>query len=294
MKTLDYLLNEHEVFANYAPVEFAREISTTEACELFECLYRRSYFRMRHRKSMTGYYKHANLPQIAASDELVDYYAGVNGERNVNRLRECLAGVDRRIFYRCVADLIAGDGCVFDVELWVAQNMATAERPEYVKGDDSESVIDGLELIFIGYGLCGQTNRLLGFLLKYGLSVHVNFVSTDGHAFVEVGLDGQKVILDSDFFKCDQIGQVNVNDLVENQEDAIKKININLKSLCCEFIPDFEPGLAYISTERGEAYYYYNDLALTADGTKIYETVCTTTIKQKTIPYASPGRPIWG
>lgn len=257
INNLDAVLND------YAPVEFVRPLTTEEASLVFSFLYHKQYFRARFREHKDNIYYHLNLPWFGASKIYEKFYNGPEGKSNVSTLRKILERVDRRRFYKHVVNEIAGDKSVYRVQQWVAQNISRSKFvPEY---GNNNTVIDGTELVFIGYGKCGQTNRLLASLLKFGAEQNVQVVGTDGHVYLEWKPDGgKKRILDADFLKNQNILPVSTKDLITDFETSSKIIDFSSRGN----FTTLSTSTAYTQKKKGDAWFVYYDIGLSKDGTK--------------------------
>lgn len=263
-------------------------IATWYACETFSKLYRQKYFRLRHRQHMAPVYYHIDLPELTAIKEWEEFYT----ESAIKELRDKLSKVDRRAFYKHVVNEIAPDGSVCDIRRWVAQNIAGCQQaPSYDRSDPNQTVKDGIEILFIGFGKCGQTNRLLGFLLKYGLGEDVKLVQTPGHGFIEWKPKGEKPrILDADWFRDGNMGDISVDDL---DRERLLDGDTPTRSVRFGAVKNYRPikaVSAYVTAKKGPSWYAHNDLDLSEDGTRILEDVATHAIDEQKVNYDSPGR----
>ena len=275
------IANFDAVVKDYAPVKFVGPLSTEEACSIFSFLYRRGYFRARFGKGPDHPEYHTPLPTLPPSKDYEDFYTSKHGRANTRRLRDWLAKVDRRRFYRHVVREIAGDGNVYAIRRWVAQNIAWADRTAYYT-DDTEQwpVLDGAELIFIGHGQCGQTNRLLGSLLKFGAGQNARVVATPGHVYVEWRpRKGKKRILDGDRERVATLPAISVAELIADP----KRARLLFDLTCHGSIYNVRSATAYTQDQRGDAWFVYYDLSLSKDGTKLLQT------STPKIKYRSPG-----
>lgn len=261
--------NVDAVLNDYAPVEFVRPLTTEEARFVFSFLYHRQYFRARFRESNNDIYYHIDLPWFGATKVYEEYYNGPKGPSNVSTLRRMLERVDRRRFYKHVVNEIAGDKSVYAIQRWVAQNMSRSNFiTKYENENKNNIVVDGAELIFNGYGQCGQTNRLLASLLKFGAEQNVRVVATPGHVYVEWEPDGgSKRILDADFLKDKYLPSVSTEDLISDFETSRKIIDSSVRGN----FSGLSTSTAYIQKEKGEAWIGYYDISLSKDGTKYRE-----------------------
>lgn len=275
IKNLDSVLKE------YAPVEFVRPLTTEEANYVFSFLYHRQYFRARFRENKDNIYYHLDLPGFRVTKVYEEYYNGPNGKANVSTLRKILERVDRRQFYRHVVAEIAGDKNVYSVQQWVAQNISNGNfMPDYENNTTGWPVIDGGELIFIGYGWCGQTNRLLASLLKFGAEQEVRVVGTSSHIYVEWKPDGgKKRILDADFLKDRYLPSISTEALIKDFEKSRKIIDFTTRGN----YSGLNTSTAYIAKEKGDAWFVYYDISLSKDGTKLHQK------SSPKIYYQSPG-----
>jgi len=264
INNLDAVLND------YAPVEFVHPLTTEEANFLFSFLYHKRYFRARFRKPNDNIFYHLDLPWFGATKVYEEYYNGAEGPSNVSALRRILKKVDRRQFYKHIVEEIAGDKNVYSVQQWVAQNIARSKFiPDYENNTTGWPVIDGAELIFIGYGWCGQTNRLLASLLKFGAQQDVQVVGTPGHIYVEWKPEGgKKRILDADFLKDRHLPSVSSEDLITDFETSNKIIDFSARG---NFFKQ-RSASSYLQKEKGKAWLAYFDISLSEDGTKFRQT----------------------
>jgi hypothetical protein len=277
------------VVNEFEPVRFKRPLTTEEACEVFTHLLKRGYFRGRFhdgKVDSADYHKGLDLISFNCPQDFAAHYSATErGFENINALSLNLKDVDRVSFYEHVASLIAPDNTVSSVKEWVAQNIIPPVKPPAYAHGPGNVVVDGVELIFIGMGQCGQINRVLLYLLRFGLDQDVRVVGTPDHIFLEwKPEDGDYQILDADTVgKAVSFPSISYKDLIADfngysrvldAKNGLPRYGKNIS---------FSPSTAYVQRDKGDAWYvnYYYDLD--ANG----EIVSTQSEK---IRYHSPGR----
>jgi hypothetical protein len=179
--------------------------------------------------------------------------------------RALARGANRRTFYPELAKHIGGGPN--EAAVWVSQNVV---RTNHAPKIDGWHVTDGLELLLIGRGKCGQSNRVLVELLLFGYGIDARMVSTPGHAYVEWGPpQGGWRIIDADYARGRELPNVSARDLTSHPEDTREEINEILDGLPSDFIHDG----AYVQKTAGPAWMMYRYRFLTKDGTAVHEFV---------------------
>ncbi len=271
------------VVNDYHPLTFTRPLTTEEACDVFSFLFRQGYFRGRFKgsKDQAAFYENDWI--VLLPEPYADFYEGPNGPRQCDAMRSMLANVNRRVFLRRVVDEVAADRDVYAITRWVAQNLARcSSKPMYTNSQlgSTGAVIDPAELLFLGYGQCGQINRVLAYVLKYGAGEDARLVSTPGHAFVEWTMrDGEKRLLDADMNKDRLLPPISMDLLASDYDSARRLLDIGMGG-----VHDLQPGNAYMQDRQGPAWYAYQDLLVNEEGTACQE------VGSAKVHYDSPGR----
>jgi hypothetical protein len=195
------IANYDEVINEFTPIRFKRPVTTEEACLVFTHLLESGYFRSRfHGGDMDSPSYHKQLFRLSIPGEYSSDYGHTEvGYKNLNELSSNLKDVDRIAFYKHVAKKISPDKTVSNIKNWVAQNISPPLEPPAYSDGPGKIITDGVEVIFIGLGQCGQVNRVLLYLIKFGLGQEARLIGTPGHGFTEwKPKGGDYCILDAD------------------------------------------------------------------------------------------------